>query len=172
MKLLKMRKTIYANVHMDILRHWRSNEDWTRPSGSWYYESLRLIGVEFSTEEINRPGEMTTETIVLELYSHHPFTYSFSLGDPIMAADMPADFQPILDALAPQLLHVSRLTSIAGPQFKEINHNLNTALGMLGKTIEWEEADWQTTPWATDDALRFTVLKSAIERTLTNMKVG
>jgi hypothetical protein len=81
---------------------------------------------------------------------------------PLAMADMPADFQKVLDHVATLLTEVSSGVSVAGPRFDDVNKNLYIALRMVGKT--WDE-DWTTTALMSD-AKRFTTLKGAVEETL------
>ncbi|HET6522456.1 MAG TPA: hypothetical protein VFG47_21920, partial [Geminicoccaceae bacterium] len=163
--LLKMRKRIYANVHMDILSNYVPSGDPYNPGGDYRYFKTVLINVAVSTDDIKEPAPSYLKTVVTTLWWHRPFTYSFPIGDPIMAADMPTGTQYVLDSIASVLLGVSRQTSIGGARFDDLNKNLDTALRMLGKT--WED-DWTKTA-AMTDAERFVALKAAVDRAVASM---
>ena len=155
--LLKQRKRIYANVHMEIVSNFAQEE--------YHYFNTKFIGTSISTSNINRTGDVDIKTMKLIVWKHEAFTYSFPLGDPIMFEDMPAGFQSVLDVAGSTLMNISRSISVGGPRFQDIDKNLDVALSMLGKT--WEP-DW-TKVAAMTDAERFEALKAAVDRTIVSM---
>ena len=163
--LLKRRKPIYANVRMEVLSNFVSNQNWQNPGGDYRYFKTQFIDAAISTDNINNTGTSYLNTVVTTLWKHSPFTYSFPLGTPMMAENAPAGFQSVLDAIASALSEVSRNVSVGGPRFQEINKNLDVALRMLGKN--WE-IDWAKTAVMTD-AERFNKLKSAVDEMIMSM---
>lgn len=160
--LLKLRKTIYANVRLEIVRNWVSNADWQSPGGDYRYFTTTLRSVDISTENISAQEEPRLETVAGQLWMYSPFTYSFPLGKPVMVSDMPAGFQSVLDHVAIVLQDIQRAYSIGGPRFAALNESVDMALRVLGASGVWDPA-WAET-LAMSDAQRLTAVRSAVDR--------
>lgn len=145
--------------HIKIKLEFRK-EDWggIAPDIRYFFERAYLESVDVTLgkpAKIPEPDCGSKEVCYLNLYTPVP----------LAMADMPADFQKVLNHVASLLMDVSKDISVAGERFDEVNKNLYIALRMLGKT--WE-TDWTTTA-VMKDAERFTTLKSAVEKSLPAM---
>jgi hypothetical protein len=148
------RSNLFA--HIKIKLEFR-REDWggIAPDIRYFIERASLVSVD---AVVGQPGNTPQpecgdrEVCYLDVYAPVP----------LAMADMPRDFEQVLNHVATVLLEVSTGTSVAGARFDDVNKNLYMALKMLGKT--WDE-DWTTTALM-PDAERFTTVKGAVEETL------
>jgi hypothetical protein len=98
LKETNYRKTIYANIHMDVhyvmsVLHTRSGASWR-----WAFADLRFVGVDISAQDIQRDDKSYTSGSAIAPVWHRPFTYSVAIAEP--AALVLPDIRNVHDLLA------------------------------------------------------------------------